>query len=110
VQARGAPCNAHHSLREGSATVFVWAVESCAPTIRVSSASVKESRKNYGTAGAELLLQGKPAASREQAVLAQFPVQIPFADSEHPGRVSAVTFAGLDRQSDVGEFRFFERR
>ena len=48
--------------------------------------------------------------SRQQAVLAQFPVQIPLADSENPGRVSAVTLAGLDRQADVRALRFFERR
>jgi hypothetical protein len=48
--------------------------------------------------------------SRQQAVLAQFPVQIPLADSENPGCVSAVTLAGLDRQSDVRELRFFQRR
>ena len=110
VQARGAPCNADHSLREGPATVFVSAVESCAPTIRVPSASVKESLKNYGTVGTDWLLQGKPTASRQQAVLAQLPVQIPLADSENSGGVSAVTLAGFDRQSDMGELRFFERR
>jgi hypothetical protein len=95
---------------KGAATVVVWAVASCASTIRASSAFAKEWLTNYGKTGAELSPRAKPTAdSRQQAVLAQFSVQIALADSQHLGRVSAVTLAGLDRQSDVRELRFFER-
>ena len=43
-------------------------------------------------------------------MLAQFPVQIPLTDSKDLGRVSTVSLAGLDRQSDGRALRLFERR
>lgn len=46
----------------------------------------------------------------QEAVLAQFPVQIPFAHSENLGRVAAMTLGGLDRPSDMREFYFLECR
>lgn len=43
-------------------------------------------------------------------MLAQFPVQISLADSENLGCIPPVSLAGLNRHSDVGKFRFLQRR
>lgn len=49
---------------------------------------------------------GKRAPLLHEAVLAQFPIQVPLADSESLRCISAVPLAGCESNSDVGEFRF----